>query len=527
MRIKNIVCLATVLLSTLSGLQAASTITAWNFDNIGLGTSANPSPSTGFGSATAVGFGTSSSPTVVLESGSSAGGANSWSVGNTGGSSVGWSNTAAIGAQGAKFAVSTFGFYQVQVSFDVYASANSQSALLVQYSQDGIFWQNANITSAGTTGLLATNAITTNSLAVGSYLRLTTPGWNNGVTVNLTGVPGVANDPYFAVRIVNAATGTNCFDLTGALFNGANQGDWTLDNVTFQGVSFDTVAAWTFDNIGKISTDNNPIPAISNNTATAACFGFGTPTNPLVSSTFTPNNSTNDADITANGAPYSSTGSAGQYVWRLRGQPGNGWLSTQPIGSQGAEIDVSTVNYTNVLVTFDLYFTTQGEARMCVQYTTDGWVTTNVASLACSSYPTLIQTNTPALATESIGYSSDIVNGVFMDNTIGSLFYNYMSVDFTGVPGVDNNPNFGFRIVNAAQNGQCVNFLRQAYNNNSGNCRVDNIAVNGQFSGQVAPLITAAVGATVDHPFTNTFTESVANRRCFSSSSDLSLAVSP
>ena len=44
----------------------------------------------------------------------------------------------------------------------------------------------------------------------------------------------------------------------------------------------------------------------------------------------------------------------------------------------------------------------------------------------------------------------DIVNGVFIDNTIGSLFYNYMSIDFTGVPGVDNNPQFGFRIVNAA-----------------------------------------------------------------------------
>ena len=43
-------------------------------------------------------------------------------------------------------------------------------------------------------------------------------------------------------------------------------------------------------------------------------------------------------------------------VWRLRGQPGNGWLSTQPIGSQGAEFDVSTVNYTNIIVTFDLLF---------------------------------------------------------------------------------------------------------------------------------------------------------------------------
>ena len=212
----------------------------------------------------------------------------------------------------------------------------------------------------------------------------------------------------------------------------------------------------------------------------------------------------------ASPGPYSSTGAAGANVWRLRGQPGNGWLSTQPIGSQGAEIDVSTVNYTNILVTFDLYFTTQGEARMCVLYTTDGWATTNVANLACSSYPTLIQSNTPSGASEPEGYSSDIVNGTFIDNTIGSLFYNYMSVDFTGVPGVANNPNFGFRIVNAAQNGECVNFLHQPYNNNSGNARVDNIAVSGQFNGQIAPVLTNAPTASVDHSFTNTFSESIA-----------------
>ena len=146
---------------------------------------------------------------------------------------------------------------------------------------------------------------------------------------------------------------------------------------------------------------------------------------------------------------------------------------------------------------------------MCVLYTTDGWVTTNVANLACSSNPTLIQTNTPSGASESEGYSPDIVNGTFIDNTIGSLFYNYMSVDFTGIPGVANNPLFGFRIVNAAQNGECVNFLHQPYNNNSGNARVDNVAVNGQFNGQIAPVLTNDLAATVDNPFTNTFSESI------------------
>ena len=513
MKLNNIAGIASLLLATLTGAHAATTLTAWTFDNVATGTSASPATSTGFGSAAGLGFGGSSSPTVVSQAGSSAGGAHAWSVGNTGGSSVGWATNAAIGAQGAQFAASTLGYYQVKVSFDVYAKTNSEAALLVQYSQDGLLWQNANITAAGSAGILATNTIANNGIVANtSYLILTNhtaAGWNNGVTVDLTGVPGVANDPAFTIRIVNATTGTNCFDVTGATY--ANNGDWTLDNVTFTGVSFDTVADWTFDNIAVAKHINNPVPAISNNLAVAKCIGFGTPASPLISSTFTPNNSTNDADVLVNGIPYSSTGSAGQNVWRLRGQPGNGWLTTQPIGSQGAEFDVDTTHYTNILVTFDAYFTTQGEARMCVLYTTDGWVTTNVANgLACSSYPEFIQTNTPSGASESQGYTSDIVNGTYFDQTIGSLFFNYWSIDFTGIPGVANNPLFGFRFVNAAQNGQCVNYLHQGYNNNSGNTRIDNVAVNGQFNGLVAPVLTNALVATVDAPFTNTFTESVA-----------------
>ncbi|HXI73243.1 MAG TPA: DUF1533 domain-containing protein [Verrucomicrobiae bacterium] len=515
MKLKNLTCIASILALSLSGAKAASTLATWNFDNVAIGASASPAPAAGFGSAAVLGFGGSSSPAVVAQSGSSTGGANAWSVGNTGGATVGWNTSASVGSQGAKFAVSTLGFYQVQVSFDVYAQANAEAALLVQYSQDGIYWQNANITSAGTAGILATNTSPTNGIVTGcSYLILTNnaAGWNNGVKVDLTGVAGVANDPNFAIRIVNAATGTNCLDTTGALYNSANHGDWTLDNVAIQGVSFDTVANWAFDDIGVIAPLNNPAPSIANNTATAACIGFGTPANhllptpPFATGTY----STNAGDIVSMGSgPFTSTGAAGKLVWRLRGLPGNGWHSTQPIGSQGAEFDVSTVNYTNIIVTFDLFFTTQGEARMCVLYTTDGWVTTGVAPLACSSNPTLIQTNTPSGASESQGYTPNIVNGAFIDNTIGSLFYNYMSVDFTGVPGVANNPNFAFRVVNAATGVECVNFLHQPYNNNSGNARIDNVAVNGQFNGQVAPVLTNALSATVDGPFTNTFSETI------------------
>ncbi len=500
MKIKNIACIASLLLASLSGAQAQSTLAAWTFDNLAIGANSGPQPTTGSGTASAIGLG--SSPSVVSLTGSSSGGANSWQL-------SGWTTSAAIGSQGAQFAVSTVGYYQVQVSFDVYATANAEAGLQVQYTTEGSIWHNATITSAGTMGVLATNTITTNSLVVGTYLILTnngTAGWDNQVTVSLSGVSGVDNDANFALRIVNATTGTNCLTTTGAEYAN-NTGTWTLDNVVVQGVSFDTIADWTFDNIGKLSPANNPIPAISNNTAIASCMGFGTPANPLISSTFTPNNSTNDADVTANGAPYSSTGPAGQYVWRLRGQPGNGWLSTQPIGSQGAEFDVSTVNYSNIMVSFDLYFTTQGEAKMCVLYTTDGWATTNVANnLAYGINPTFIATN----SLTSPSYSPNTVTGTYIWNTYGSIFFNNMIIDFTGIAGVANNPNFAFRIVNAATGSDCVNYLGQPYNNNSGNCRVDNVAVNGQFEGLYAPTLTNASSASVDGPFTNTFAKNAA-----------------
>ena len=149
------------------------------------------------------------------------------------------------------------------------------------------------------------------------------------------------------------------------------------------------------------------------------------------------------------------------------------------------------------MVSFDLYFTTQGEAKMCVLYTTNAWATTNVAnSLGYGANPTFIVTNSASSQT----YSPNTVTGTYMFNTYGSIFFNNMIVNFTGVPGVDNNPNFAFRIVNAATGSDCVNYLGQPYNNSSGNSRLDNVAVNGQYKGLYAPTVTNSPLATVGRP---------------------------
>ena len=169
MKIKNIACIASLLLVSLSGVKAATTLTAWTFDNVAIGASGSPSPSTGLGTASALGMGNSynntnsiSNPDVQSLAGSSSGGPNGWRIRGSGAAPFGgngWSTNAPIGTQGAQFSGSTFGYYKIKVSFDVYATTNAEANLQVQYTTDGsgTNWYNATITSGGTSGVVKTN----------------------------------------------------------------------------------------------------------------------------------------------------------------------------------------------------------------------------------------------------------------------------------------------------------------------------------------------------------------------------------
>jgi hypothetical protein len=511
MKIKKIACITSVLLASLPGLKAATALTAWNFDNVAIGTSGSPSPSTGLGAASALGMGNAynntnsiSNPDVQSLSGSSSGGANGWRIRGSGSAPFGgdgWSTNAPVGTQGAQFSGSTFGYYKINVSFDVYATADAEANLQVQYTTDasGTNWHNANITSGGTSGIINTNTDPTQGLVLGTYVTLAS-GWNNQITVDLSGISGVDNNSSFAIRLVNAATGTNCVDTTGAVYNNTS-GSWTFDNVVIQGTTIDTIADWTFEsepNNGTIIL--HPAPEIGGtNAGYASSIGFDN--NYTYAGSSTPG-STNGPDVINTGG--SSSGTAGPNAWRVRGNPGNnGWNTAAPIGTQGAQFDVSTAGYSNIVVSFDLYFTSQGEAKMCVLYTTDAWATTNVAStLYYGANPAYIVTNPPV----GSGGSANTVTGTYFYQTFGQGFYNNMVVDFTGVPGVDNNPNFSFKIVNAATGSDCVAFNGGPYNNSSGNWRYDNVSVGGT-SGTPSPALTYDPNASVDAPFTNTFTD--------------------
>jgi hypothetical protein len=477
--------------------HAASTLTAWTFDNLSIAANTSPQPSSGFGTAVLTSL---SAGSIQSLAGSSAGAANSWQI------SAGWSTNAAIGTQGAKFSASTFGYYKIKVAFDVNATTDAEANLQVQYTTEGSIWHNAAIASVGTLGVI-TNNTATNSTVRGAYVKLGS-GWNNQIVVDLSGISGVDNNAKFAVRFVNASTGSNCVNTTGSLY-ADNSGTWTFDNVVIQGTSIDTVTAWTFESAGTAAFVPHPVPEFGAGLATS--IGFNT------SYAFSDGSvgSTNKPDTLANGVPYSSSGASGQNVWRVRGAgPGNGWHTQAEIGTQGAEFAVSTVNYSDVVISFDLFSTSQGEAKMCVLYTTDNWATTNnAANLFYPANPTFIVTNPPS----GPNHSDDTVVGTYFFQNVGQNFYNNFIVDFTGVAGVANNPNFAFRIVNAAKNGDCVAYNGGSYNNSSGNWRYDNVTIGGTFSGLVAPTVAYDPSATVDRPFTNTFTEDATWRAAITS----------
>jgi hypothetical protein len=217
-----------------------------------------------------------------------------------------------------------------------------------------------------------------------------------------------------------------------------------------------------------IAINNNPAPSTGAGTATA--LGM---TNSYVTNTSGAAGSVNTDDIILTAG--ASTG-ANSDAWRIRGLAsgtavgdGNGWSSVAPIGTQGAEFDTSTAGYSNINVSFDLYFTTQAPAKFELEYTTDGstWINASTLTYSNSAY---ILTNSS---------SSNTVTGTYFDQTGGQGWYNGISASLSGISAANNDANFGIRIVNAATGADDVTYLGAAYNNTSGNVRLDNVLISG------------------------------------------------
>jgi phosphatidylinositol-3-phosphatase len=193
--------------------------------------------------------------------------------------------------------------------------------------------------------------------------------------------------------------------------------------------------------------------------------------------------STNTDDITQ--GVSGDTGSDGladlTQIWRIRGQnPGNGWSSQAPIGTQGAEFAVSTVGYSSINVSFDWYATTQGEGKLQLEYTTDGTTWNNVAiTVPAADTATTVHTNTT---------SANTIKGSYVQVS-GQNWSPNLTATITD-PNAANDPNFAIELVNASTGTDCVNTAGKALNNTSGNWRFDNVTISGTAQ-PAAPTVTS------------------------------------
>jgi hypothetical protein len=239
---------------------SATTIAAWNFENDAIAVNNSPAPSTGTGSASSIGMNIYPTPNVgvttddVLVGKNSDTGANSvadttntWRVrGQAGsnGAANGWSSLAPIGSQGAVFAASTVGYSAIDVSFDWYSTTQGEANLQLEYTNDGINWINVPITLNGSdTGLASLINSTSPNTVDGAYVsdNLLANGskagqdWFTGLTATISD-PLAANNPNFAIEMVNASTGADDVSTQGTALNN-NSGNWRFDNITISGTA--------------------------------------------------------------------------------------------------------------------------------------------------------------------------------------------------------------------------------------------------------------------------------------------------
>ncbi len=254
MKTKKIVSMAALLAASLSVAQA-QIIADWDFDAVGAIAAPynTPSATSGAGSATELGmnnnytFNGGEGPgsiawcDVLASAGASTGaGSYGWRVrgpsnssGGGAGQSNGWNSQAPIATQGAEFAASTVGFQNITVSFDINTTAQAEGNLALLYTTDGINWLDATISSAGTLGTIQNNTTSANTI-MGSYVKLGS-GWNNLITANISD-SNAADDPNFAIEVVNASTGADCVNVSGAALNNSS-GNWRYDNIVISGTT--------------------------------------------------------------------------------------------------------------------------------------------------------------------------------------------------------------------------------------------------------------------------------------------------
>jgi len=193
-----------------AGNAQAVVVTQWNFN------SATPDGNTGTGTILpAIGTGTASlvgGVTATFASGDASGGSSDSATGDD----SGWNTTSYTPqgtgnkTRGAQFSVSTVGFQNVVVSYDLRHSNTSSRYEQFQYSTDGL-----------------------NFVDFMSFDGNAGDTWFNGRSVDLSGVAGVNNNANFAFRVVSAfAPSTTAYAASNPTSTYGTSGTWRFDMVT-------------------------------------------------------------------------------------------------------------------------------------------------------------------------------------------------------------------------------------------------------------------------------------------------------
>ena len=225
----------------------------------------------------------------------------------------------------------------------------------------------------------------------------------------------------------------------------------------------DTISQWTFDNV--VVGGTWPAPAIN---SPAPSLGAGTVTPLGMDNNYTYANNEGPGSVAWCDVILKS---GSDNAWRIRGPSNlakqgpdlaNGWNTAAPQYTQGAAFAASTAGFQNVQVSFDWFSTTQGVRDMQPQYTTDGTTWSNIGGLLTISNQADVNAN-----------------------------FESFSLDFSGIPAVNDNPNFAVHLVSAYDPtytgagaptytaSKLTGGLPTVYNNSSGNWRFDNITFSG------------------------------------------------
>ena len=251
-----------------------------------------------------------------------------------------------------------------------------------------------------------------------------------------------------------------------------------------------TITSWNFESpANSIAVNNSPTPTVG--TGTASSIGMDVYATPNVGVT------TDDVVL----GKSSDTGANGiadlTQTCRVRGQAGangaaNGWSSLAPIGTQGAVFAASTAGFDSINVSFDWYATTQGEANLQLEYTTDGTTWKNVAiTIPAADTGLKALTNSSSLNTVAGAYVSD--NLLNNGTPAGQNWFTGLTATITD-PLAANNAKFAIELVNASTGADNVSAAGTALNNSSGNWRFDNVSISGTPVPEPSSVVLAAFG---------------------------------